>query len=88
MDCTILTTLVPVSTVKVLFQVSGNTIRRWRREEGLPFEVVVGNSNDIILYNLTNVLAWSRDMQMSVHLDAALEFQKERAKKWETLASL
>lgn len=88
MDCTVSVDLVPVSTIKVLFGVSGGTIRRWRKEEALPFQVVVGNANDIILYNLAAVLAWSRETKTTAYVDAALEFQQKRAKKWEALSKL
>ena len=88
MDCLVSVDLVPVSTIMVLFRVSANTIRRWRKEERLPFLVVVGNENDIILYNWTAVLAWSREKKTMAYVDAALEFQRKRSKKWEALQNL
>ncbi len=88
MDCTVSVDLVPVSTIKVLFGVSGNTIRRWRKEEGLPFHVVVGNTNDIILYDMELVLIWADGLKTPFNLGAAMDHHSQRAKKWEALSKL
>jgi len=84
----VLNNLIPVGTMQVLFNVSASTLRRWRQEEELPYRMVVGNENPIILYDFQSVVQWADAHSVGLRIDAARAYHSERSKKWEALSKL
>lgn len=51
-----------------LFKVTELTLRRWRKDHGLPHVIIPGDGKDNIRYDLEEVKRWARDTGHRLYL--------------------